>query len=345
MSSSSFAPVSEDQRIRDSSSPPGRNDSKRPDGDAARILAALQVHPRASWPQIAQALGMHERTVARKGQELLTSGIVRVSAVSVGTRGSLIEVVAERGAMRMAAKYLAARPEVLWLHMTTGPRDLLGEVNVPDRELADVVIDELQAVPGTQTVRTYPILEYLRLAKDWDPGLLSTEERCALEAQNEFRTPFYELGPDAPPLDPVDRRIGEELTRSGRATFVDLSRATGTSESTVRRRVARLVATGRLAFRAVFDPKHLGLPLTAVLKLIVPPAQLGQVCASVTNDSRIRNAMVLAGAAGVLVQIDVAARRDLFEFMTTHPIMEHVTSVETSVVLQSAKRSRTQFDV
>ncbi|RBP66088.1 DNA-binding Lrp family transcriptional regulator [Brevibacterium sanguinis] len=288
---------------------------------------------------------MNERTVARKGQDLLSRGVVRVSVVSVGARGSLVEVVAERGAMRMAAKYLAARQEVLWLHMTTGPQDLLGEVNVPDWELADVVIDELQAVPGTQAVRTYPILDYLRLAKDWDPGLLSAEERTALDEQNEFRTPFYEMGFDAPALDPMDRRIGEELARNGRATFVDLGRAAGVSESTVRRRVARLVSTGRIAFRAVFDPKHLGLPLTAVLKLSVAPVHLTSVCAAVAGDSRIRNALVLTGSAAVLVQVDVTTRRDLLDLLATHPMMEHVGSVETSVVLQSAKRSRTQFDV
>lgn len=340
MSSTSHDPVAE---IRH---PHGSRLVQSTDGpDTARILAALQIHPRASWPQIAEALGMHERTVARRAQDMIDRGLVRVAAVSAGAPGTIIEVETERGAVRMAAKALANRPDVSWLHLTTGRSDLLGEVTVPDVGLAEVVIDELQAIPGARRVRTNPSLDYLRVAKDWDPGVLTQAESVSIAEQNEFVTPAYEVRPDAPALDPVDEKLCAELTRSGRATFVDLSRTTGVSESTVRRRMAKLVAGGHIAIRAVFAPRRVGLPMTVVMRLSVPPRHLTQVSRLVAAESRIRNAMLTTGQFDILIQLDVASRADLRDVLGKHPMMKHIDHVETAVVLRSAKRSRIQFEV
>lgn len=313
--------------------------------ETARVLAALQIHPRASWPQIAEALGMHERTVARRGQDMLDRGLVRVAAVSAGSPGTIIEAETERGAVRMAAKSLAARQDVSWLHLTTGRSDILGEITIPDADLADVVIDELQAIPGARRVRTNPSLHYLRVAKDWNPGVLTTGELRQLAEQNEFVTPAYEVRWNAPELDVVDERICAELTRSGRTTFVDLSRSAGVSESTVRRRLTKLVTSGRIAIRAVFAPRHVGLPMTVIMRLSVPPRHLTKVIELVSAESRIRNAILTTGQFDILIQMDVASREDLREVLSAHPMVRLVDHVETAVVLKSAKRSRIQFDV
>lgn len=313
--------------------------------DASRILAALQVHPRASWPQIADVLLIHERTVARRGQDMLDRGLVRVAAVSAGSPGTIIEAETERGAVRMAAKSLAARPDVSWLHLTTGRSDLIGEITIPDVDLAEVVIDELQAIPGASHVRTNPSLRYLRVAKDWDPGVLLPEESRRLAELNEFVTPAYEVRCDVPALDAVDEKISTELARFGRSTFVDLSRLAGVSESTVRRRVAKLVTSGRIALRAVFAPRLVGLPLTAILRLSVRPRHMSEVTSLVSAESRIRNAVITTGRFDLLIQLDTKSRADLQEVLSNHPMMKPVDHVETSVVLRSAKRSRIQFDV
>lgn len=315
------------------------------DPETARILAALQVHPRASWPQIADVLGMHERTVARRGQDMLDRGLVRVAAVSAGSPGTIIEAETERGAVRMAAKSLAARPDVSWLHLTTGRSDLLGEITIPDTDLADVVIDELQAIPGARRMRTNPSLHYLRVAKDWNPGVLTLEESRQMAEQNEFVTPAYEVRWNVPALDAVDEKLCAELTRSGRSTFVDLSRTAGVSESTVRRRVAKLATGGRIAIRAVFAPRHVGLPMTVIMRLSVRPRYLTKVAELVSAESRIRNAILTTGQFDILIQLDIASRADLQEVLSSHPMMELVDHVETAVVLKSAKRSRIQFDV
>lgn len=340
-----MSPTSQDP-VAEVRHPLGRRSLQPIDGpDSARILAALQIHPRASWPQIAEALGLHERSVARRGQEMIDRGLVRVVAVSAGAPGTIVEVETERGSVRMAAKALANRPDVSWLHLTTGRSDLVGEVTVPDIGLAEVVIDELQAIPGARRVRTNPSLDYLRVAKDWDPRVLAPAESENLAEQNEFVTPAYEVRPNVPGLDSVDEKLSAELTRSGRATFVDLSRTTGVSESTVRRRMSKLVAGGQIAIRAVFAPRRVGLPMTVVIRLSVPPRHLTQVSQMVAAETRIRNAMLTTGRFDILIQLDVASRADLRTVLANHPMMKHVDRVETAVVLRSAKRSRIQFEV
>lgn len=309
-----------------------------------RIVAALQVDPRASWQSIATVLELTERTVARRGAELIESGRVRVVGVSVEALGTIVEVTTERGAGRMAARYLAARPDVSWLHMMTGRRDLIGEVNVRDGQLADVAIDELQAVPGAREVRIRPSIGYLRLAKDWDPGVLTREEIEALAPHASAGTPDYRFEP-VTEMDPVDRRLAAELATDGRLPYVELARSAGLSESTVRRRVAHLVSTGRLALRAVFDPALIGLPVTAVIQLTCRPSALAALCEAVAADPAIRNAQVVTGPSGVLLQVDLASRRALFDFLHTHPAAQLADSVESAMVLRSVKRSTVELHV
>ncbi|WP_344986430.1 AsnC family transcriptional regulator [Streptomyces violaceus] len=57
-----------------------------------RIISALQIDGRASWHRIATALGEPERTVVRRGTRLLDSGLVRIGAMVVRGRSTVIGV-------------------------------------------------------------------------------------------------------------------------------------------------------------------------------------------------------------------------------------------------------------
>ncbi|WP_314192926.1 Lrp/AsnC family transcriptional regulator [uncultured Arthrobacter sp.] len=46
-----------------------------------QIVAALQLDPRCPWRKMAAVLGEPERTVARRGAQLLESGAVSIAAV------------------------------------------------------------------------------------------------------------------------------------------------------------------------------------------------------------------------------------------------------------------------
>ena len=76
------------------------------------------------------------------------------------------------------------------------------------------------------------------------------------------------------PISAEDRPLLATLEIDGRTTFSDLAAATGWSQTTVRRRIADLRASGTLSFDVDFHQSLLDLTVRAVLWLSVSPAQL-----------------------------------------------------------------------
>ncbi len=70
-------------------------------------------------------------------------------------------------------------------------------------------------------------------------------------------------------MDRTDRQIIELLRRNGRRSNVEIARAIGVSEGTVRKRVDRLVAEGVLRIRGLMDPSAMGYYTRVLVSLDV----------------------------------------------------------------------------
>jgi Lrp/AsnC family leucine-responsive transcriptional regulator len=79
-------------------------------------------------------------------------------------------------------------------------------------------------------------------------------------------------------IDETDRRILGELARDGRVSFAELGRRVNLSAPSVAERVQRLERDGVIAgYRAELDPKALGYPLTAIVRVKPAPGQLKRI--------------------------------------------------------------------
>ena len=79
-------------------------------------------------------------------------------------------------------------------------------------------------------------------------------------------------------FDDTDRRIIGELTRNGRLSFAELSRRVNLSPPAVAERVQRLERSGVITgYRAEIDPRALGYPLTAIVRVRPAPGQLPKI--------------------------------------------------------------------
>ena len=84
----------------------------------------------------------------------------------------------------------------------------------------------------------------------------------------------YENGP----LDALDTRILKILTSDARTSMADLARAVGMSAPSVTERVRRLEEAGVIkGYMAVVEPKALGLPIAAWLRIRPVPGELTRV--------------------------------------------------------------------
>ena len=80
---------------------------------------------------------------------------------------------------------------------------------------------------------------------------------------------------DLPRIDQTDRRIIGELSTDGRVSIAELGRRVNLSAPAVAERVQRLERAGVITgYRAELDPRALGFPLTAIVRVKPAPGQL-----------------------------------------------------------------------
>ncbi|MDQ0474261.1 Lrp/AsnC family transcriptional regulator [Labrys wisconsinensis] len=79
-------------------------------------------------------------------------------------------------------------------------------------------------------------------------------------------------------LDAVDARLLDILARDARTSLAQLARAVGLSPPSVSERIARLEEAGVIeGYTLAIDPKALGLPIAAWLRIRPVPGQLHKV--------------------------------------------------------------------
>lgn len=301
-----------------------------------RVVGALQVDARASWRKIAAALGESERTVARRGAQLLQSRTVVVTALFVRGRTTLVRCRTVPGSGRMSATNLARRPDTSFVYICTGQHDCVAEIHCTQERMHALMLDELPGTPGLTSFELLPALRYYRIVDEWQPGLLDPAQVAHLRVHVPAPT-LTDL--DRGEVTPETWRIVAALVEDGRQTFDVLARAAGISESTARRRVEQLRAKGRLYIRAVVEPALLGLPVQAILWVRTAPSHVDRVGSQLSDSPHVRYAAALAGEFQLVVDVTVPTMADLHAFVTQSSIFESALAVETSIVVAPMKRS------
>jgi Lrp/AsnC family transcriptional regulator for asnA, asnC and gidA len=302
-----------------------------------RIVAALQVDGRATWRRIAEVLEESERTVTRRGTELLATHRVRISTLGGHNAAVLVRAECAVGSVRATATALAHRQDCVFSYALSGAVDCAAEIRVSTANLPALVLDELPATVGLVRAHTDPVLRVVRAVRQWRPAILTPAQVAALEA------PPYGIqqpdGSEPEPLSATDRSVVRVLAEDGRASVTAIARAAGISESTARRRLEWLQANGHLWSRAVVEPALLGFPLEAMLWIRVLPGRLDAFAEMLAAEPRVREAAAIAGEFDLAVNVAVEDQAALYRLVADGPLRDMVQSVEVSVVLQAMKRS------
>src|SRR5918994_4310239 len=79
-------------------------------------------------------------------------------------------------------------------------------------------------------------------------------------------------------LDPINLRLLKELQADGRLTVAELGRRISMSDPAVAERVQRLERAGVITgYRAEVDPRAVGFPIAAVVRIRPAPGQLARI--------------------------------------------------------------------
>ncbi|MFE2457733.1 Lrp/AsnC family transcriptional regulator [Streptomyces sp. NPDC059402] len=306
-----------------------------------RLLDALEVNGRASFSRIGAVLGVSDQTVARRYRRLCAEGGLRVVAVrdaaALGQDHWTLRLRCVPDSALAIADALAKRSDTSWIGLAAGGTEVIfGTRPRSPGDRDDLLLGKLPRTPRVLEIHAHQILHrfyggpsgWLRKFR-----VLSDDQVAALRPEH---------GPAAPGparIDPEDEPLLAVLERDGRAGHPELQRATGRSESAVKRRLSALLASGAVYIDVEYHSEILGYPTAAVLWLTTGPAALHRVGEALAAHDEIAHAAATAGPSNIVATAVVRSTADLYAYLSG-PLgrLEGVRHVEASPFLRRVKQ-------
>jgi len=117
---------------------------------------------------------------------------------------------------------------------------------------------------------------------------------------------------DSRVLDATSRRILGELQSNGRLSTADLARRVGMSAPAVAERVQRLERAGVITgYRAEIDPKAVGFPVSAVVRIRPAPGQLQRIPETAREVPEVVECYRITGEDCLLMRLCLRSLDDL----------------------------------
>ncbi len=137
------------------------------------IIACLQQDSRTPSAEIARRVGVAERTVRARIDRLVQDQVIRlvalVSPESLGytvTADVFLEV--ELGRVQEVADHVSTFPEVTYVGLTTGDRDISLQLYAHSVDsLYSIVTQRLNRIPGVLRARTFVIPRIIKSIENW----------------------------------------------------------------------------------------------------------------------------------------------------------------------------------
>jgi DNA-binding Lrp family transcriptional regulator len=276
-----------------------------------QIIRVLQSDGRLPFSEVARRLGLPEKTVRRRVEQLRSDGIIEITTVAdpvlLGYGASaMVGVRIERAGASDVATRLAAIDAIDYVVVSTGRFDLLAEVLSPTTEALIAAIErEIRPIPGVVACESFPYLHLYHQQPQWD-------------AVRTGQTPSGSvIGRVAlPVLDDLDRRLIVELNLDGRASFRRIAERFGVSESLIRVRANRLLASGALRIIAITNPFTLGFGVIAWLAVrATASVRLETLAEQISGSPSVTYLAVCAGRYDVLAETVCESREALLRVL------------------------------
>jgi len=312
-----------------------------------RIIHALYLDGRMPFSRMAEVLGVSEQTIARRYRRMRDEHGVRVVAQldsqRLGRSDWAVRIRCTPDAAMPVATALARRPDTAWVQLTSGGTEIFCMVNAHDeRQRTTLLLEQLPASSRIVGLDAYCLLHVFTSDTSGPPGA----EGLSPDEVDRLVPPCRDPGPDAAGSDgevsEEDWPLVRALEEDGRGTHRELAARTHRHESTVRRRVDELIASGMLFFDLDIDSGLLGLRSRAILWVSVAPSALMAVGAALTDYREVPFVAATTGPTNLVASVACHDDVALFEFLTREIAgLEGVSHLETSPVIRSIKMHTT----
>ena len=191
-----------------------------------------------------------------------------------------------------------------------------------------MLIDGTQLHPDITDLRSALVLRTFKVAEDWNKALVSAEAPELLHVC------------DPSHLGQLDRSILACLKVDGRRSAMDVARELRVDESTVRRRLTKMLETGCARVMTTVQPSSLGYEHELQLELEVLPPHVEEAAAILARQAGVRYLAATLSSASLVCEVVMPDAEGLYDFMnrvigSLRGLKGTVASIELLVVKRS----------
>ncbi|WP_329284901.1 Lrp/AsnC family transcriptional regulator [Streptomyces sp. NBC_01455] len=330
------------------------------------LIHALQVDGRAPFTLVAEILGSSTQTVVRRYRRLYAQAGLRVVALpsprSSGAHQWFVRLTAATRTAHDIAVALARRPDTSWVRLTSGGTEIVAIIHTtpsgPDAHA--LLLRDIPRTAGITAVSAHYLLHtYLGGPTAWRGRVatLDAAQQARLRAES---TPGPSPGKDtgtnmgtgsgatepdprgsAYQLTDADRLLLTALRDDARLSYAELAATTGSTASTVARRLTALRARDALFFDVDIEPSVLGVTVSALLWMQVAPAHLDAVATELAGHQELAVVAATTGPTNLVAHALCRDAEELHQYLTRKVALRAIARIETAPVLRTYKAAAT----
>jgi DNA-binding Lrp family transcriptional regulator len=312
-----------------------------PDRLDVQLIYALQIDGRAPFSLIGEVLGVSDQTIARRYSRLRSAGLLRVRGLVepdlIGLTSWVVRVQCAPNAATAVAEALARRPDTAWISLVSGGTEIACVVRTRSGDDdSHLLLDTLPRSRGVTGITAQCVMHtyfggVLSLINK--SGTLTSDQVAALQ-------PWAGELAGTGRVTAADGALLAALELDGRTTYSDLAAATGWSQTTVRRRIADLRASGMLYFDVDFHHSLLDITARAMVWLTVSPDQLDAAGQAMAGHPETAYVAATTGTANLYASVLCPSTEALYAYLTgSIAKLPGLHQVETILAMRSMKRS------
>jgi len=292
------------------------------------LIRELEINARQTVVDLASKLNVSRPTVKSKIQRLLEDRIVEIvpvvdplalgykTRVNLGfnTLPSEVDAVADA---------LASYRDIHHVAIFTGRYDVMAwAVLETPEDLPAFVMKELTGIPGITQVETMVNLKIVKISYSY-----VSDQQHGLRNQ-----------PPRPALDELDLKLIGTLREDALQAQKDLAPKLGTSPSTIRRRLQRLLDEKIIRVVAIVDSTALGYNTRATIGISAQPHRIDAVASELASIKNVHHVVINTGHFDLIVSTDFRSPEELSNFVREAlGNIPGLVSHETMVCLKTTK--------
>ncbi|MEU1026715.1 AsnC family transcriptional regulator [Streptomyces sp. NPDC005900] len=305
-----------------------------------QVVHALEIDGRASFSRIAGVLGVSDQTVARRFRRLRADAGLRVIGVRdsalLGRDQWMLRLRCTPDGAEAIAAALARRPDTAWVHLTSAGTEVVC-MSLPHTpgDYDDLLFGKLLRTRKLIEITAHQLMHRFYGGRTGWIG----KHRPLTDAQAAALRPATVAAPPGPVrIAPDDEPLVAALKADGRATYPELHRRTGLSESSVKRRVAALFGSGALYLDTEYDTACFGFATAAILWVTVAPGALDAVGRAMAAHPEVAHVSATSGSANLMASVLTRDTAELYRYVSGRlGPLDGVRHIETAPLLRRFK--------